>query len=336
VSAEIRLGYKASNEQFPPRELLGYGVLAEEVGFDSVFVSDHLQPWRHDGGHAPFAMSWLGALGASTERITIGTSVLTPTFRYHPAIVAQAFATLGCLNPGRVVLGMGTGESLNESALGLTWPEGKERFARFREAVALIRKLWSEERVTFEGEYYRTDNATIYDRPDQPVPIYLAGSGPAATRYAGRAGDGYITTSGKAPELYTDTLLPAVAEGAEKAGRKVSDLDMMIEVKVSFDHDRDTAMAATHFWGALALTPEQKAGVEDPVEMQRLADELPVERTASRFIVSTDPEEHVTAIRRYLDLGFNHLVFHAPGPDQDRFLRLYGDEILPRLRESSS
>ena len=328
----IRFGYKASNEQFAPRELLHYGVLAEEVGFDSVFVSDHLQPWRHDGGHAPFAMSWLGALGASTERITIGTSVLTPTFRYHPAVVAQAFGTLACLNPGRVVLGMGTGEALNETALGLKWPEGKERFARFREAVALIKRLWSEERVTFEGEYYRTDKVTIYDRPEQPVPLYLAGSGPAATRYAGRVGDGYITTSGKAPELYTDTLLPAVAEGAEKAGRKVSDLEMMIEVKVSFDHDRDAAMAATHFWGALALTPEQKAGVEDPVEMQRLADELPVERTANRFIVSTDPDEHVRPIRRYLDLGFNHLVFHAPGPDQERFLRLYGDEILPRLR----
>jgi coenzyme F420-dependent glucose-6-phosphate dehydrogenase len=123
-----------------------------------------------------------------------------------------------------------------------------------------------------------------------------------------------------------------VREGAEKAGRQLTDLDMMIEVKVSFDHDRDAAMAATHFWGALALTPEQKAGVEDPVEMQRLADELPVARTASRFIVSTDPDEHVAAIRRYLDLGFNHLVFHAPGPDQERFLRLYGEEILPRLR----
>jgi coenzyme F420-dependent glucose-6-phosphate dehydrogenase len=328
----LKLGYKASNEQFAPQELLHYGVLAEEVGFDSVFVSDHLQPWRHDGGHAPFAMTWLGALGARTERITIGTSVLTPTFRYHPAIVAQAFATLGCLFPGRVVLGMGTGESLNEVALGLTWPEGKERFARFREAVALIRRLWSEERVTHEGEYYRTDKATIYDRPDQPVPLYLAGSGPAATRYAGRVGDGYITTSGKAPELYTDTLLPAVAEGAAKAGRQVSDLDMMIEVKVSFDHDRDAAMAATHVWGALALTPEQKSGVDDPVEMQRLADELPVERTASRFIVSTDPDEHVAAIKRYVDLGFTHLVFHAPGPDQERFLRLYGAEILPRLR----
>jgi coenzyme F420-dependent glucose-6-phosphate dehydrogenase len=230
------------------------------------------------------------------------------------------------------VLGMGTGESMNEVPLGIEWPDGKERFARFREAVSLIRRLWSEERVTFEGEYYRTDKATIYDRPERPVPIYLAGSGPAATRYAGRAGDGYITTSGKAPELYTDTLLPAVREGAEKAGRDIADLDLMIEVKVSFDHDRDAAMAATQFWGALGLSAEQKSGVEDPVEMQRLADELSVEQTAKRFIVSTDPDEHVERIKTYLDLGFNHLVFHAPGPDQEKFLRLYGDEILPRLR----
>jgi coenzyme F420-dependent glucose-6-phosphate dehydrogenase len=329
---DLKLGYKASNEQFAPRELLDYSVLAEECGFDSVWISDHLQPWRHDGGHAPFAMSWLGALGARTSRVQMGTSVLTPTFRYHPAIVAQAFATLGCLFPGRVALGMGTGESMNEVPLGVEWPDGKERFARFREAVKLIRQLWTEERVTFEGEYYRTDKATIYDRPEQPVPLYLAGSGPAATRFAGRQGDGYITTSGKDPALYTDTLLPAVREGAEKAGRSVADIDMTIEVKVSFDHDRDAAMEATRFWGALGLTPEQKSGVEDPVEMQRLADELSVEQTARRFIVSTDPDEHVERIKTYLDLGFNHLVFHAPGPDQARFLKLYGEEILPRLR----
>jgi coenzyme F420-dependent glucose-6-phosphate dehydrogenase len=164
------------------------------------------------------------------------------------------------------------------------------------------------------------------------VPLYLAGSGPAATRFAGRAGDGYITTSGKDPALYTDTLLPAVREGADKAERQLGDLDLMIEVKVSFDHDREAAMEATRFWGALALSPEDKAGVGDPVQMQRLADVLPTERTASRFIVSSDPDEHVTAIARYLDLGFTHLVFHAPGPDQEGFLRLYSAEILPRLR----
>jgi coenzyme F420-dependent glucose-6-phosphate dehydrogenase len=330
--SQIRFGYKASNEQFAPRELLEYGVLAEECGFDSVFISDHLQPWRHEGGHAPFAMTYLGALGSRTERIVMGTSVLTPTFRYHPAIVAQAFATLGCLYPERVVLGMGTGESMNEVPLGIEWPEGKERFARFREAVRLIKQLWSEDRVSFEGEYYRTDRATIYDKPEKQVPLYLAGSGPAATKYAGRAGDGYITTSGKGAELYTDTLLPAVREGAEASGRQLSDLDMMIEVKVSFDHDRDAAMQATRFWGALGLSAEQKHGVEDPVEMQRLADELTVEQTARRFIVSTDPDEHVEKIKAYLDMGFTHLVFHAPGPDQAKFLKLYGEEILPRLR----
>ncbi|MEV6487721.1 glucose-6-phosphate dehydrogenase (coenzyme-F420) [Actinoplanes sp. NPDC051633] len=329
----IRFGYKASAEQFPPAELLGYGVLAEELGFDSVFVSDHLQPWRHDGGHAPAALPWLGALAARTQRISLGTSVLTPTFRYHPAVVAQAFATLGCLAPERVILGVGSGESLNEVPLGTQWPDGKERFARLKEAVTLIKQLWSEDRVTFEGQYYRTEKATIYDKPERPVPIYIGASGPAATRLAGRIADGFITTSGKGHELYTDTLLPAVREGAGKAGRSLDGYDLMIEVKVSFDPDLERARKDTHYWGALALSPEEKHSVEDPIEMQRRADALPVERTATRWIVSSDPAEHAAKVGEYLDMGFQHLVFHAPGPDQERFLRLYSDEVLPRLRE---
>ncbi|MFI5936588.1 glucose-6-phosphate dehydrogenase (coenzyme-F420) [Actinoplanes sp. NPDC051494] len=332
----IRFGYKASAEQFAPRELLRYGIDAEQHGFDSVFVSDHLQPWRHDGGHAPAALPWLGALAAGTERVLIGTSVLTPTFRYHPAVVAQAFATLGCLAPGRVILGVGSGESLNEVPLGLTWPDGKERFARLKEAVQLIRQLWTEDRVTFEGTFYRTEMATIYDKPEQQVPIYIGASGPAATRLAGRVADGFITTSGKGSALYTDTLLPAVREGAEKAGRTVDDLDLMIEVKVSFDTDLERARQDTQYWGALALSSDEKTGVEDPIEMQRLADALPIERTVSRWIVSADPEEHVAKVAEYLDMGFKHLVFHAPGPDQERFLRVYGEEILPRLRERAT
>jgi coenzyme F420-dependent glucose-6-phosphate dehydrogenase len=328
----LRLGYKASAEQFDPRTLLRYSVLAEEVGFDSVFVSDHLQPWRHTGGHAPFALSWLGALGASTERVLLGTSVLTPTFRYHPAIVAQAFATLACLFPDRVLLGVGTGESMNEVPLGTEWPDQKERFARLKEAVDLIQRLWREERVTFDGTYYSTANATIYDRPERPVPLYIAAAGPAAARLAGRVADGFICTSGKPPELYTDTLLPAVAEGAERAGRATTALDMMIEVKVSFDSDRARAMEDTRHWAALALSPEEKTGVEDPLEMERRADALSAERSASRWIVSSDADVHVATIQRYLDMGFRHLVFHAPGSDQERFLRSYAEEILPRLR----
>jgi coenzyme F420-dependent glucose-6-phosphate dehydrogenase len=263
----------------------------------------------------------------------IGTSVLTPTFRYHPAVVAQAFATLGMLAPGRVVLGVGSGESLNEVPLGIPWPDGKERFARLKESVQLIKKLWTEDRVSFEGQYYSTDVATIYDKPEIPVPIYIGASGPAATRLAGRVADGFITTSGKGHDLYTETLLPAVREGAEKAGRKLDDLDLLIEVKVSFDEDIDKARNDTHYWGALALSPDEKTGVEDPIEMQRRADALPVERTVTRWICSSDPGEHARLVAEYLDMGFKHLVFHAPGPDQERFLRLYSEQILPQLRD---
>lgn len=330
----LKLGYKASAEQFAPTPLLDYSVLAEEVGFDSVFISDHFQPWKHTDGHAPFSIAWLGALGARTRRVVMGTSVLTPTFRYHPSIVAQAFGTLGAMFPGRVILGIGTGESLNDvPATGLAWPEFKERFARLRESVTLIRRLWTEQHVTADGQYYQTRDATIYDRPATPVPIYLAAAGALVAKYAGRQADGFICTSGKARELYTETLLPNVRQGLADQKRDASAYDMMIEVKVSFDTDHARAMADTKHWGALALTPEEKTSVHDPREMERLADALPVERTAKRWIVSTDPEEHVEKIAYYHGLGFNHLVFHAPGPDQARFLKLYGERVLPLLRK---
>ena len=316
----IKLGYKASAEQFAPGALLGFSCLAEEVGFDSVFISDHFQPWKHVDGHAPFSLTWLGALGARTSRVVIGTSVLTPTFRYHPSIVAQAFGTMGAMFPGRVVLGIGTGEGLNEvPSTGQPWPEFKERFARLREAVTLIRALWTQERVSFEGQYYKTEKATIYDRPDTPVPIYVAAAGALVARYAGRSADGFICTSGKKPELYTETLLPKVAEGIAASEDASKPYDRMIEVKVSFDTDKARALEDTRHWAALALTPEEKMSVEDPVEMQRLADALPLERAASRWIVSSDADEHVERIGYYVGLGFRHLVFHAPGPDQARF-----------------
>ena len=328
----LRIGYKASAEQFAPRTLLDFAVEAERNGFDSVFVSDHFQPWRHSDGHAPFAFAWLGAAGERTQRVLLGTSVATPTFRYHPAIVAQAFGTLGSLNPGRMILGVGTGEHLNEGALGITWPDNKERFARLREAVKLIKLLWSEQSVTFEGEYYRTRNATIYDRPDEPIPVYIGAGGPQVAKYAGRAGDGLICTSGKGMELYSEQLLPAFAEGAAADGRDASKLDKMIEVKVSYDTDRSRALEDTKIWAALALPAEAKAGVDDPREMERLARD--VEDVAHRrWLVSNDPDEHLEQLRPYLELGFTHLVFHAPGNDQARFLTLYGSQIVPRIRE---
>ncbi|WP_029150336.1 glucose-6-phosphate dehydrogenase (coenzyme-F420) [Microbacterium indicum] len=337
MTVPFRLGYKASAEQFGPSELLDYAVGAEENGFDSAFLSDHMQPWMHEGGHAPAALPWLGAAGQATKRMILGTSVLTPTFRYHPGVVAQAFGTLGAMFPGRMVLGVGTGEALNEVTLGQAWPESPERFQRLKEAITLIRTLWREERVTFEGNYYSVENATIYDRPAEEVPIYIGASGPAATRLAGRMADGWITTSGKAPELYTDKLLPAFDDGIAKGGRERGDVDRLLEVKVSLrPGDHEKALENTRFWAPLALSPEEKTGVDDPMEMQRLAEQLPIERAASRFIVSDDPSEHIARIQEYIDLGFTHLIFHDPGFDQAEFLEMYGREVLPKLREANA
>jgi coenzyme F420-dependent glucose-6-phosphate dehydrogenase len=325
-------GYKASAEQFSPKELLRFAVCAEHAGFDNVAVSDHFQPWRHHGGHAPNALVWLGALSQLTERVRLGTSVLTPTLRYQPAVVAQAFATLASLAPGRVWLGVGTGEAMNETpATGMPWPPVKERRRRLAEAVSLMRALWEDERVDFQGEFYRTAQATIYERPSVPIPVYIAASGPLAARLAGSRGDGLICTSGKAPDLYRE-LTAALQQGAEQAGRDLSRIARMIEIKISYDRDRAYAHQACSFWAALALTPEEKAGIEDPIEMERAA-EAAIDRAHTRFIVADDPDEAVERIAPYVQLGFTELVFHAPGHDQPRFLEAFSSDVLPRLRE---
>jgi len=332
MAGAMRYGYKASAEQFGPRELLSLSLEAERRGLDTVAISDHFQPWRHTGGHGPAALPWLGALAASSQDALIGTSVLTPTLRYRPAVIAQAFATLGCLAPGRVFLGVGTGEGLNETpATGDAFPPIKERRRRLAEAIKLIRALWEGERVDFEGEYYRTQKATIYDRPDAPVPIYVAASGPLAARLAGRAGDGFIVTSGKEPELYTE-LTAAMEEGAEKAGRDATQIKRMIEIKVSYDRDVDYARDACRPWAALALSSDEKSGIEDPVEMEK-AGEAAAGRAHTRFIVADDPDAVVEQIAVYVELGFTELVFHLPGDEQRRQLTAFADDVLPRLRE---
>jgi coenzyme F420-dependent glucose-6-phosphate dehydrogenase len=330
----LKLGYKASAEQFDPRELVEIAVAAEAHGMESVATSDHFQPWRHEGGHAPFSLSWMAAVGERTSTIQIGTSVMTPTFRYNPAVLAQAFATMGCLYPGRIMLGVGSGEALNEIATGWTaeWPEFRERFARLRESVDLMRQLWTGERVTFEGEYYTTVDASIYDRPDTPIPVYIAAGGPVVARYAGRAGEGFICTSGKGMTLYTDDLIPAVKEGAAKVGRDYEAIDRMIEIKLSYDTDPEVALNNTRFWSPLSLSAEQKHDITDPIEMEKAADALPIEQVAKRWIVGSDPDEVVAGIAPYLDAGFNHLVFHAPGHDQRHFLELFENDLAPRLR----
>ena len=266
--------------------------------------------------------------------MTLGTSVLTPTLRYEPSIIAQAFGTLAELAPGRVFLGVGTGESLNETpATGGEFPGAKERRRRLAEAVKLIKQLWTEERVDFDGEYYETVRATVYDKPAEPVPIYIAASGPLAAKLAGRRGDGFISTSGKDPDLYA-TLIENLGEGAEKAGRDAGAIKKMIEIKVSYDRDADHALEACKWWAALGLTHEQKQGIDDPVEMERVADEH-ADQAHKRFIVASDPDEVIEKVLPYVEMGFEELVLHAPGNDQKRFLDQFGADVLPALREET-
>ncbi len=332
----LTLGYKASAEQFGPRDLVEYAVRAEELGLDSVWASDHFLPWRHEGGHAPSAYTWMAAVGERTDRVKIGTSVTTPTYRYNPAVVAQTFATMALLTDNRVILGVGTGEALNEIAVsGMEWPDFKERFARLREAVRLMRKLWSEDDVDFEGDYYQLVGASIYDRPEVEVPVYVAAGGPVVAKYAGRMGDGMICTSGKGMDLYTDKLLPAVAEGEEAAGKPVPTVARLLEVKISYDRDPQQALENTRFWAPLSLTAEQKHSVSSAQEMERLADELPIEQVAKRWIVASSPDEAMAGLQPYIDAGFDHLIFHGPGHDQERFLTQFTEDVVPRLRAES-
>ncbi len=231
-------------------------------------------------------------------------------------------------------LGVGTGEALNEIATGYegAWPEFKERFARLRESVRLMRELWRGDRVDFNGEYYKLKGASIYDVPEGGVPVYIAAGGGVVAKYAGRAGDGFICTSGKGEELYTEKLMPAVLEGAAAANRNPDDIDKMIEIKISYDPDPDLALNNTRFWAPLSLTAEQKHSIDDPIEMEKAADALPIEQIAKRWIVSSDPDEAVEKVGQYVTWGLNHLVFHAPGHDQRRFLELFEKDLAPRLR----
>lgn len=333
----MRIGYKASAEQFSPEVLASFAVHAEQKGFDSVMVSDHFQPWRLEGGHSPSALAFLSWVAARTDRVTLGTSVLTPTFRYNPAVMAQYFATLACLAPGRVILGVGSGEALNEVAVGAVdanvWPAFKERFGRMREAVTLMKQLWTEANVSFDGEFFQTRGAAIYDRPATPVPIYVAAGGPLVARYAGRHADGFICTSGKGPELYTDKLLPAVGEGLATRGGISNGFEKMIEIKVSYDRDPHAALENTRFWAPLSLTAEEKHSLDSPRAMEKAADALPIEKVASRWIVSAEHAQVVSLIGGYVEMGFDHLVIHGPGHDQIRFMDQFAEDIMPGLRK---
>ena len=324
-------GWKAGAEQYGPRELLEMATAAEDAGFEAASISDHFHPWD-ESGQSPFAWTWLGAAAARTTRIQLGTGLTAPILRYHPAIIAQAVATLAELAPGRAFVAVGTGEALNEySATGL-WPGHTGRQRRVEEAVELMRKLFAGDPVTHRGRYYQTHQAKLYTRPEQAPPVYVGSSVPASARFAGRVGDGLLTVGGKEPAFYRE-LLGEFEAGAREAGKDPAVMPKLIEVSVSYGNPREAALAARkQYWAGTMIPALFRHRIYTPAESAENGALVGEEAMLKSMCMSDDPAEHVAFARQFLDLGFTGLFFHSAGPDQFAFIEGYGRDVLPALR----
>jgi coenzyme F420-dependent glucose-6-phosphate dehydrogenase len=331
----LQLGWKAGTEQYPPAELLDYAIAAEEAGFDFLDASDHFHPWSEQG-QASFAWSWLGAVAARTRKLVLGTGLTCPILRYHPAVVAQAAATMACLAPQRFYLAVGTGEALNEYAATGQWPSYSVRREQLEEAIELIRALWTGEKVTHHGAYYQTQQAKLYTRPPQDIPLYVSSMVPDSAGFAGRCGDGLLTVGGQELDLYRE-LLQNFAAGAKEEGKDPKRLPRIMELAVGYTHDIDAAIRHRQTYWAGSLVPalylERIYTPEQSAQNGKVAGPDTIRRTGC---FSADPQDHVAFARRYIDLGFTHIVFHCGGPDQRAFIESFGRDVLPQLRAQAS
>jgi coenzyme F420-dependent glucose-6-phosphate dehydrogenase len=324
---ETRYYMAAAHEQFPPDELLRQAVAAESAGFDGIACSDHFQPWW-EPGHSGHAWTWLGAAGARTERVPVGTGVTAPVHRYHPAIVAQFAATLEAMFPGRAFLGVGSGESLNESPVGMDWPEPQEQLERLEAALELMRRLLDGERVS-QGGWFPTKDAYLHTRPARRPPIYVSAFNPGAAELAGRLGDGLWTMPDMAPEI-----IDAYRGAAEDAGRASGEI--LLHTGFSWAPDDDAALAGADVWRAALVPDFFTDDWHDPRAMQEHAQrEVSDETLRESFIVASDPEQHVERIREIERLGATIVVLmNISGSAPMEAIEVYGRSVLPALRRA--
>lgn len=327
----LQLGWKAGTEQYPPDELLDLALAAEKAGFDSIDASDHFHPWAEQG-QACFVWSWLGAVAARTTKATLGTGVTCPILRYHPAVIAQAAATVACLAPKRFFLGVGTGEALNEYSATGRWPGYNERRAQLQEAIELIRQLWTGEKVTFEGEHYQTRDAKLYTPPREPIPLYISSLVPESAGFAGEYGDGLVTAGGEEPKTYRE-MFKAFAAGAKKAGKNPARMPRMIELAVAFTDDEEKAIECRKaYWAGTYVPAMFTERIHTPALSEKNGKVVGSDTVKQAMCISADPAKHVENARRYIDMGFDYLIFHSAGPDHRGFLEAYGRDVLPKLR----
>jgi coenzyme F420-dependent glucose-6-phosphate dehydrogenase len=332
--ANLKFAWKAGTEQYSPGELLDYAVAAEQAGFDMIEASDHFHPWA-EKGQACFVWTWLGAVAARTHRVMLGTGITCPIFRYHPSIVAQAAATLACLAPGRVFLGVGTGEALNEYSAVAQWTDYKDRRERLAESIELMRQLWTGEKITHRGTHYQTRQAKLYTRPDRPIPIYISALVPNSARFAGKHGDALITVGGEDETTYRE-ICDNFAYGAAEAAKDAAKMPRMIELAVAYTDDEAAAVRSRkEYWAGTFIPALFTERIYTPQMSEQNGAVVGDDTIRQAVCISVDPEEHVRFAQHYIDLGFDELVFHSAGPDQRAFLEGYGKEVLPRLRRAN-
>lgn len=322
------IGFMLPHEQYSVPELVQNGIAAEQAGFDLLATSDHLQPWQSNEGHAGEAWVTYGALGQRTKQIWMGTTVTCPTFRYNPAVVAEAFASLSLLSPGRIFLGVGSGEALNEEAATGVWPKWAERSERLVEAAQIIRQLWTGQQVSHQGKYYNV-NAKLYDPPAQPIPLLMAANGPKAMRRSGQYADGLITD----PKTWKEHKSEWEA-GAKAAGKNPAQMPVLVEQFVVVGGQQDAQQAA-ELWRFIPKAFSKYYNVRDPQQIQQEAEaELAIEKVYGDWPVSTDPEVHIKKVNELFQSGVTIVNIHAGQMDQKRVIEFYGKEVIPRLKRA--
>jgi G6PDH family F420-dependent oxidoreductase len=316
----MKIGYKLAAEAFGPRELVRQAVHAERAGFDFVEISDHYHPWLDAQGHSPFAWSVLGAIAANTSTLGLATGVTCPTVRYHPAIIAQAAATMALVSDGRFTLGVGAGERLNEHIVGEGFPGVRERHERLREALEIIRLLWQGGYRSYQGRHLRLEDARVFDLPDAPPPIAVAASGKASVAIAAELGDGLFATEPKA-DLITDY------RAAGGTGPRYA------EVSLAWALDEQRAVRAALETSRWALTGwKVMSELPNPANFAAATTWVEEHHVRRHFAVGPDPQAHVRAVRAYVEAGFDHIVLSNAGPDPDGFLDFFASDLAGRLR----
>src|SRR6266487_1552716 len=330
----IRISIQAAHEQVNPKDLLDDVITMDENGIERCWTSDHYMPWWNTGASGGAAWPWIGAALAKTRNIAIGTGVTAPILRYHPAIVAQVFATLGYMFPGRIFLGIGRGEALNEVTTGHNWPSNAEKFGRLKEAIHLIKRLWTEDWVDFRGNYYWVKDSKLYTKSSKPIPLYIAGLGEQTAVLAGQEGDGFVTNE-LDTEAIRNKLFPALKKGCTKSGKDYNSLEKILFIPASYNEDLQKALESIRFWRGAMIKAFFDVDVHDPRKIEENGQIIGDDTLQKMLLVISSAEDGIKKLKKYTELGFTEIVLTNSSPVREELVKLVAEKISPNFESRS-